>query len=391
MKKQKIRILFTNHTSTMGGGAEVVLNNVIKFCSSDPNFDIFVGLPSKGDLYNNFKKINNIQIIILPFKALRKSFNIPYILRFMINLVILTIKLFFFIKKEKIELIYCNTYYSVIFCLFASWLTGIRLIWHVHDIKEKDRITRLIIRLLNRVCSKIIAVSQAVKENLIKIGIESSKINVIYNGVDTFIFRARKSDIRKELSLSSEDFIVGSIGQIDPRKRFEDVILAIDRLKNKIPNIKLLIIGKPIFCQGIFYYDSLKKLVETKDLQDKVHFLGFRKDIPSLLVSMDLFILASTREPFGLVIIEAMAMGIPVIASNVDGIKEIISNNHNGILVESENPNALSERILYIFNHHKQKEEMTHNALKEVIKRFDLKDQLNEIHKIIYQTKEIFK
>ena len=179
--------------------------------------------------------------------------------------------------------------------------------------------------------NQIISVCNALKQDMVRLGINPDKITVIPNGVDSKNFHPlEKNEARQELNIPAESKIILSVGGLIPRKNFEAIIDVMPSLLPKIPNLKLFIIGKGP------HENFLHKKISNLQLTNNVHLLGekLNKDLCLWYNASDVFCLASTREGWANVLMESLACGTPVVANNVYGAPEIISSPDLGILVE---------------------------------------------------------
>jgi len=192
----------------------------------------------------------------------------------------------------------------------------------------------------------IIAISEGVKDVLLQGGIAPEVIEVVPSGIDFSPFDEIKSKdfLRREFSFAPDDFLVGIVAQLEDHKGHKYLIEAAKILKGRTSNIKIVIVGKGSL--------ELELDQQARDLHvdDLVYFLGFREDVPQIMASLDLFVLSSYLEGLGTSIMDAMASRLPVVATAVGGIPEIVINNQTGILVPARNPQALAEAILKIYH-----------------------------------------
>ena len=195
---------------------------------------------------------------------------------------------------------------------------------------------------------KLIVVSEAVKRSLVGQNLlPLNKIAKIYNGIDTERFKnAIPTGLRCTLGIDPQIRLIGIVGEVSPHKGQEILIRSFPLVIAKDPNINLIIIGSD-FKEGK-YIEDLKVLAQSLGVRDRVFFLGFREDIPNLIKDLDILVLASKNESFGLTIVEGMAAGIPVIVTNTGGVSEIVIDNETGLLVEPNQPVALANAILYL-------------------------------------------
>ncbi len=218
---------------------------------------------------------------------------------------------------------------------------------------------------------KLIAVSQAVRSCITNL--PSSKIAVIYNGIDLERFStARPGILRKELNISPETKIIGMVGRVNPVKGHETLIESIPEIRAKFPDTVFVVIG------GGDYIATLQTI--SKD----VVFLGMRSNVPELMKDLDVFVLASWDEPFGLVTVEAMAAGIPIVATNTGGTLEIITNEETGLLVSPKDAKQLAQSVIRILTDRNLADKLRTN---EVIhsKNFSIKEMAIQIRKLYYE------
>lgn len=231
----------------------------------------------------------------------------------------------------------------------------------------------------------VVAVSDANKELLLKLYPElKNKISTIHNGIDLENFEKSlihfstqyKARIKEQLfSASTDDFIILSIAALHPRKGLNYLMEAFKKIHIKNPKTKLVIVGEGPERK------NLTKLIKILELDNEVMLIGEQSNIPHILKSSDLFVLASIKEAFGLVLLEAMAAQIPVIASEVGGIPEIIQNHKSGILVEPTNIEDLTTSIKTIMDNPALRQKLTYVAHHRV-KNFDIKVTAQKTEKL---------
>jgi glycosyltransferase involved in cell wall biosynthesis len=157
--------------------------------------------------------------------------------------------------------------------------------------------------------------------------------------------------MRAELGLSSEAFAVAVIGQITPWKGQYEAIQALAHLRHMNQDAQLLIVGEPKFVSvatrydNRSYYADMQQLIAAEQLEACVHLLGERSDIPAIMGALDAVLVPSWEEPFGRVVIEAMALGLPVVAANVGGPAEIIRDGIDGLLVPPRDPQLWADAV----------------------------------------------
>lgn len=191
----------------------------------------------------------------------------------------------------------------------------------------------------------IIAVSLGVKKVLVDSGVDSQLIDVVPDGIDFLPpEHIKKSDyLRKEFSFAPDDYLVGIVAHLADHKGHKYLIEATKILKDKAPKIKIIIIGEgPLLME-------LTRQAKEIHVEDMVFFLGFQEDVPRLLDSLDLFVLSSYLEGMGSSLMDAMAHKLPVVATNVGGIPEVVIDGQTGLLVPPRRPAAMAEAILKLY------------------------------------------
>ncbi|MFQ5786541.1 MAG: glycosyltransferase, partial [Thermodesulfobacteriota bacterium] len=215
----------------------------------------------------------------------------------------------------------------------------LRDIWRSRTLKERAYFFSD--RVLDRFSDRIIYVSEAVKR-LVNKGRRNNPIKhvVIHNAFDEKLFTVKRDrdSIRNQYDFSDKDFVVGIVARLVAHKGHEYLFEAVKEVKKRHREIKILVVGSGP------EKSRLEKLARMSCLD--VIFLSDRDDVPDLMKSMDVFVLPSIREPFGITVIEAMYSGLPVIGTDSGGIAEIIEDGNTGILVPPADPQALTNGIL---------------------------------------------
>jgi glycosyltransferase involved in cell wall biosynthesis len=221
----------------------------------------------------------------------------------------------------------------------------------------------------------MIAVSEAVARNfrgrwsrLLK-----DRVSVILNAIDLNKFqpdKTAKQGVRKQLRYRENDLVIGMVGQLTPRKGQLETLRAFGEALEEVPQSVLLIAGAPLFNRDHEYLELLKRTASELGIAHKVRMLGARDDIDVIMQSLDLLVVNSTAEPFGLVILEAMACGAPVLAAAVDGIPEIIEHGENGWLVPPRNEVALSQALVDLSRQPLLRERLADCGIKHVAASF---------------------
>jgi glycosyltransferase involved in cell wall biosynthesis len=192
---------------------------------------------------------------------------------------------------------------------------------------------------------RCIGVGEAVRRALIvNEGIPEQRVEVIYNGVDTAVYESAiaRDEARRRLQLGSDEFVIIQVARLDYLKDHGTALRALARIVTRHPRIRLVLVG-----DGPERAAIESRIAELR-LGEHVRLLGTRSDVNQLLPAADLFLLTSISEGIPLTIIEAMAAGLPVVATDVGGMSEVVANGETGYLAPAQNAAALAERVLYL-------------------------------------------
>lgn len=291
--------------------------------------------------------------------------------------------LYWHIKEKGIEIIHTNTRISQVMGETLSFLTAARHISTCHGF-FKPRLAR---RLFGCWGKRVIAISDAVRGHMVNdFDIAKSRIALIHNGIDIEAFKRSCSEdekkiIRKGLGLK-EGPVVGVIARLSSVKGHRFLVRAMRLVVSEIKDAQLLIIG-----EGEEEQD-LKELVKELDLKDSVIFTKSVLDTTGVLSVMDVFALPSLEEGLGLVLLEALCLARPVVASNVGGIYSIIKDNLTGLLVPPRDPRSLAGAILRLLKDMGLGERLGREGQRFVRENFSLVDMARKVEAVY---KEVLK
>lgn len=199
------------------------------------------------------------------------------------------------------------------------------------------------------------------------------KVKVVPLGTDLRKFdpsQYEKSSTRAHFGLPHHKRIVGVLGRLDAQKGQDIVLRAVPKVIRQHPDAYFLIVGDETVGEA-GYGKYLQGLCVSLGIEDHVRFLPFTDDVPHLMAALDVFTLPSFSETFGLVVVEAMAMERPVIATNAGGIPEIITNGKTGLLIQPRDSNALAHAIHRILSDRSLRSSLAHSARVEALDRYD--------------------
>ena len=360
MPSKKILFIEQNTDSTTGGSHYCLLEIVNQL--NRERFEPICGFYEDNSLMEDFSRACRTEMfplgnpiilfprmkrgnpLIIPVKLLQKILNlfkcyIPFLLR---NLI--------FILHNHIDLVHLNNSLDVGYeWRIISRLVGVKCLTH-------QRGKPVLSKWKRRMASSfdaVICIARFLKEDLRRQGVNVHEGFVVINdGIDPGYIKSRltrsREDARTALGLSGDKPLIGIVGNFKPWKGQEIVVRAVDFLKDRYPDLHCLIIGdySRTFTEDVDHYESVVSYTKEHGVEEMVSFLGYRNDVPDLVNCLDIFVHASTSpEPFGRVILEALVLETPVIATNFGGPLDIIEDGISGILVPPGDPEAMSKAI----------------------------------------------
>jgi glycosyltransferase involved in cell wall biosynthesis len=264
--------------------------------------------------------------------------------------------------------------------IIAAWLSGRPCVCHVRQFERLGWFDRRLAAL----ASRFIYISEAVQRSHLESGVPCRKGLVVYNGLDvpTFVMALDRGKGRQSFNLSQDDLAVGIVGRLDAWKGQEVFLRAMAQVKDVVPQAKGIIVGE-VAAESPGYLDALLTLRNELALADQVVFSGFRMDVPVVMSALDILVLASTSpEPFGRVLIEAMAAGTPVVAADAGAAREIIEDGVQGLLVPPGEAGAMARAIIYLLTHRDTAILMGQRGQDRVQKRFGVQQYCDNVQSV---------
>jgi lipopolysaccharide heptosyltransferase II len=281
------------------------------------------------------------------------------------------------IKKEKIDIVHARSRACAWSSYFACYRLECNFITTCHGYYNTHFTSRVM-----GWGKKVIVPSLVIGRHMIDdFDVPEEKIEHVSRGVDLDKFKFNPSYDKKRKS-----FNVGIVGRISPIKGHKDFLKAISKLARKIPDAKALIIGD-VSSGRQHYKDELDILIRQLGISSYVEFKGRKSNIPKVLSNLDVLVLATTtQEAFGRVIIEAGACGVPIVATSVGGVIEIIEDEKEGLLVKPEDPYAIADAIYKLYKDKKLSKKLIDNARKKVEQNYNLQRMADETINIYHKT-----
>ncbi len=257
------------------------------------------------------------------------------------------VKLWMLLRRGHFDVVEAFTYDSNVLALPVAWLAGVpaRIATH-HGIIENFPawIEKLHAWLVNvGIASILVSVSGKTLEQAIHSGIRPDRNTVIPNGIaPTVIESVDKRDVRRGIGVKNGGPLLLSVGRLVYQKGHEYLVHAMPRILGRYPDTKAVICGEGAL------RSALERQISELGLEDCVKLLGNRNDISQYLASADVFVLPSRWEGLPVALLEAMAAGLPVVATRVEGVDEVVENERQGLLVPPQDSNALAEALLQL-------------------------------------------
>lgn len=329
---KKIKIVHVVYSFDKIGGLENGLINIINMLDKRYFSHVICSLTTIGSIRNRIS-VDNVE-----FYQLRKKPG---------NDVLLPAKLFKIFKKETPDIVHLRNWATMVEGFIASKLSDINTIIysehgrHFEDISDNKIIVSGIHRYVLNNVSTALSVSREVSQEMFDLYRMKQPVKTILNGVDTFKFRKfDKKTSRKKLGFQTDQKIVGSVGRLVKEKCFDNLI--IDFLSNCNKG-QLCIVGEGP------EYQNLQNIISINKGLDRIRIVGHSDNIPTYMNCFDVFALPSKSEGLSNVLLEAMSCGLPIVAYNVGGNKELVTDQRGGYLVESDQRKEFIKKIKKLF------------------------------------------
>jgi len=364
-----MKLLFVIDNMELGGGERVFLQLA---AGLRDRFEVSVASMSGGTFEHELKQLG---IKFYPVDMSRR-FSLKPISR---------IKAI--IRNNKIDLVHSQGARADFFARIAGRLAGVPHIFCTIAMPVEGfdvgllqkKVYRFIDQLTERYVERFIVVSDSLKQMLVEgRGIPAHQVLRIYNGIELSQYHpdAEYGNLRSEWGIPQEVSLIGAIGRMVWQKGFEYLIECIPEIGRTYPDTKILIVGDgPLL-------DGLKALSGRLGVEKNIIFTGFRSDIKEILSAFDLLVVPSLLEGFPMVTLEAMAMAKPIIATNIDGITEQITDGKDGILVAPRDPDALAKAIIKVLADRQSAKAMGLAARKKVEQEFSVEKMVRETEKV---------
>ncbi|MEI6093260.1 MAG: glycosyltransferase family 4 protein, partial [bacterium] len=268
------------------------------------------------------------------------------------------VELFFKIRKvvedNYIDIVHLHTFNTILPILLGLRFFDVKIFAtrHIHvEHEKKDFFHRWYLGRLDT----LLAISDFERDNLIQMyPLSEDRIKTLYIGINIEAFKRtteKQEQFRKDFSYVSKDKkIIGIIGRIDPMKGQMEFVESIPNIITKYPQVHFIIVGRPSSENENIYLELVKTRAREIGVDSFITFTGFYEDVSVPLSAMDVFVMPSYFEAFGLISLQAMACGVPVIATSRGSVKEIISDDELGVIIQPRSHNDISEAVIKLLD-----------------------------------------
>lgn len=291
----------------------------------------------------------NIECCFIPLGVLRrKYFKLQKLPRFSFEVLAGVRQLVRLIRKRNIALVHTNTN-TILASPVAARLTGVPHIWSIHELMVEPATVRNALHyMIPRFSTRVVTVSQAVRDHMLKDAAKFADRFTFVRGaidVEPFLNAAGRARVRAEWGVKDDETLIGMVGRVTRWKGQSIFVQAAKLIAERHPQVKFAAVGG-VFDTEKFYMDRFRAEVQEARLENKFTINDFRADMPDVFAAFDIFVLPSILpEPFGLVVIEAMASGKPVVATAPGGPSEAVVNGETGFLVPPSDAAAIAQAL----------------------------------------------
>lgn len=383
-RRIKTKVLYVIPQEALGGPQWRVLQVAKRL--KEEGFTSIVAMPEGDKTFANLLNESGISYYqVKNFKKLQRPSLNPFMhLRWFAFFIPGILSLMRLIKVNKVDIVLTSGFPGYLQGPLAARLSGVKLVWHLDGFTTPKLLKWLLFPLFHLLPNRVAVSSKAIEEYYFGNNIPSRGVSLLYPPIDTNKFHPDFyfEEYRKYFGLKESERVVGIVGNINPDKGYEYFFSAVKLIKDSFPNVKFIAVGLTPKTQKR-YWERLQALIVDLTIEEDLILTGARTDIAEIVNTMDIFVLSSVTEGAGTVLLEAMACGKPVVATNVGGVPEIIIDGETGILVPPKDSKAIAGAVLYLLNHPEEAKEMGLKGRKRVIEHF-------EVEKCVERYREMF-
>lgn len=382
-----MKILFYNHTGQVGGAERLLLTILARLDRA--NFDPVLICPEHGPLREMATSLG-VRTEIASVLHARFTWRVDDLIRYLNSFARVILDLRKKVISANPDLIHANSVRAGLVVTVATLGLNKQVVWHIHDLLPRHPFNSVIraVGLLSR-RTRMIAVAQASADRFIgSFRSLQRRITVIPNGVDLERFHPDQNTRRKirgELQLGADVPVIGIIGRLTPSKGQLELLQAFKRVVSEFPKATLLIAGAPAFNQEHEYAELLKHATSELGISNRVRMLGARDDVAAIMQALDLLVVNSSSEACCLVVLEAMASGVPVLATRTGGTPELIEHGRSGWLVPLRDEDHLVTAIIRLIGEPELSAQLVRHARERITSRFGMNQYISEIQNFYHE------
>lgn len=284
------------------------------------------------------------------------------------------------IRRDRIDLVHSVSFPASLYAALACRRTGVRQVWHDHNIKRVHAFNRPIYRLVASTSAWIIGPSDAVTQNLVRGGLPAARVRTVYNGIDLSRFdpsAPSRGRVREGLGLADDTPAVALFGQMLPHKGHATLVNALPTVRAAVPALRAFFVGA---LENPPYKADLRDRIASAGLERTLTFTGWRPDVHDVMAAMDTIVVATTTpEPAALALMETMAVARPILATRTGGTPEIVVDGETGLLFPPGDAQALARHLVTVLGDLRLRRRMGAAGRARMEARFSRERHLTEI------------
>lgn len=384
----RIKVAYLDHAAEIGGGAEEALVDLLRFVDRSKVTPVLI-VSQRTDWLRDVD-LHGVEVV-RPFseseELLERSREtlgqVRSNLRSFRASVAPVRRLARELRRHDVDIVHTNSLKTHVLGGLAARMTGKPLVWDVRDILDPGPACRLLLRIARLTRPHIVAMSAAVAEFLKSAHCDTT---VVHGGrsPEHFVKAEPSSRLRAELGLAEGDEVITVIARLTPWKGHMVLLDAFRAVHAERPQARLLVVGSPTFWEETYLHE-LQERAEELGCAEAVRWLGFRSDIPELLALSDMMVLPSFKEPFGIVVVEAMIAAKPVVACDSGGPPEIVEDGVTGLIVPTAKVGPLADAMLELLGDPERARQMGEAGRQRALTHFDIRVGVRKIEQLYEQ------
>lgn len=283
----------------------------------------------------------------------------------------LLLRLVRWFRRERVQVVHTHLFTADSYGRVAARLAGVPAVFSTahNTVVCEGTVKKSVHWALSWISTRVVACTEEVGRVMrSQDHLPASRLTVIPNGIDIGRFAGASGEgVRAELGIPDGTLLIGVVGRLHPQKGHTDLFAALTLLREKGLTPTCLIVGSGAS------RDELEQAVASARLGDQVRFLGQRSDVPRLLAALDVLAMPSRWEGLPIALLEAMAMALPIVATRVSGVPDVIADGDNGLLVEAQQPPALAAALGRVLTDPALRARLARRALETVHERYDVR------------------